>query len=179
MFGLMDCELIWKAPRECTINIVLYYEGQGWLWVQFMLHGTHHDLFCSICSVQKTGQGTGSSFWPPFLPLRPLPRIFEGLLRPIHCKRLHGILFAIFQKVLRISVVMCLLFAFPLIVEWMDWLTNCCISFSLLLLLFYYRRFKTAAVSLTRSCTCPLTWFDSHWKPNSSTRKRWECQKNN
>ncbi|XP_031559765.1 E3 ubiquitin-protein ligase UBR3-like [Actinia tenebrosa] len=47
--------------------------------------------------ISKTTQASSSSnLWPPFKPLRPLPKGSEGILRMLQCKTMHGMLYYIF-----------------------------------------------------------------------------------
>ncbi|XP_048579140.1 E3 ubiquitin-protein ligase ubr3 isoform X3 [Nematostella vectensis] len=53
--------------------------------------------YCTFMS--RSGKtNVSSSVWPPFHSLKPLPKGFEGLLKLLHCKTLHGLLFYIFHK---------------------------------------------------------------------------------
>ena len=61
-------------------------------------------LFYFTYSVLKNGQPQNGPLWPPFRPLKQLSEKFSGLKQIFHSKKLHGVLFFIFYKVITIII---------------------------------------------------------------------------
>lgn len=60
---------------------------------------TLSSMLCSECSLKQSGIHTGNP-WPPYKERTPLHPCYRGLVRLLHCKTLHIVIFTLLYKVL-------------------------------------------------------------------------------
>lgn len=59
--------------------------------------------FLFVCSLKQAGIHTGNP-WPPYKERTPLHPCYRGLVRLLHCKTLHIVIFTLLYKVLNIML---------------------------------------------------------------------------